>query len=123
MHQDVVKAAAVIIAEAGAEDEDFSNDEDTDGNEAERSNLGENLLQVAGGIIILANERRSTTEESVGTGGDDNTLSFTLFASRTTGNGVSVRLNPQMRMNSRAALVTELLALRQWLAGEGSQID
>jgi len=32
------------------------------------------------GIVILADERCSTTEESVDTGGNDNTLSLTLFA-------------------------------------------
>ena len=69
--------------ERGVEDNNLENDEDTDGDQAERPNLGENLLQVTGSVIVLADERGSTTEESVGTSGDDDTLSFTLLASRT----------------------------------------
>lgn len=121
--QDVVETATVIVTEAGVEDEDFSNDEDTDGDEAERPNLGKNLLQMTGGVIVLADEGRGTTEESVGTGGDDNTLSFTLFASRATDNDVRASSNTLQRDNSREALVTELLALGQGLAGKSSLID
>jgi hypothetical protein len=45
--------------------------------------LSENLLQVTSGVIVLSDERGGTTEESVGTSGNDNTLGFTLFASGT----------------------------------------
>lgn len=79
--EDVVQTATVLIAEAGIEDEDLSNDEDTDGNEAERPNLGENLLQMASGIIVLTDEGSGTTEESVGSSRDNDTLGFTVLAS------------------------------------------
>jgi len=38
---------------------------------------------VASGIIILTDKRGSTTKESVGASGDDNTLSLTLFTDGT----------------------------------------
>lgn len=39
---------------------------------------------MAGRIIILADQGGSTTEESVGTGSNNDAFCFTLFASRTT---------------------------------------
>ena len=42
--------------------------------------MSKNFLQMPGGIIVLTDQRSSTTKESVGTSGDDNTFSFTLFA-------------------------------------------
>ena len=83
-HQDVVETATVVVAETGVQAEDLSNDEDTDGNKAEGTDLGKDLLQVTGGVVVLTDERGSTTEESVGTGGNDDTLSLTLLASRAT---------------------------------------
>ncbi len=71
--QDVVETAAVLEAEAGVEDENFRKNEDTDGDKAERTDLSENLLQVTSGVVILADEGGGTTEESVGTGGDNDT--------------------------------------------------
>jgi hypothetical protein len=69
--------------EARVEYDDFEDNENANGDQAERSDLSQDLLQVAGGVIVLTNEGGSTTEESVGTGGDDDTLSLTLLASRT----------------------------------------
>ena len=46
--------------------------------------LGENLLQVASRVVILTDERRGTTEERVGAGRDNDTLSLALLASGTT---------------------------------------
>ena len=37
---------------------------------------------MASRIIVLADQRRSTSEESVGTRRDNNTFSFTLLAGR-----------------------------------------
>ena len=51
-----------------------------------KTNLGENLLQVTGRVVILTDERRGATEERVGTGRDDDTLSLALLASRATEN-------------------------------------
>lgn len=82
--EDVVKTAAVGVVEGRVQDDDFKEDEDTDGDETEGSNLGENLLQVTGGLVVLTDEGSGTTEEGVGTGGDDDTLSFTGLASGTT---------------------------------------
>jgi len=45
--------------------------------------LSKYLLQVTSGIIILTDKRGSTTKESVGASGDDNTLSLTLFTDGT----------------------------------------
>lgn len=84
--EDVVETTTVGVVEGGVEDDDFEKDEDTDGDQAERTDLGENLLQVTGGIVILTDEGSSATEESVGTSGDNDTLSFTSLASRTAGN-------------------------------------
>jgi len=61
---------------------------------------------VTGGIIVLTDEGSRTTEEGVATSGDNDTLGFTLFASRT-----------------REALVTGLLALGKGLSSQSSLID
>jgi len=82
--EDVVETTAVTVAEASVKDEDLGEDEDTNGDETERSDLGENLLQVAGRIVILSDEGGSTTEEGVGTSGDNHTLGLTVLASGAT---------------------------------------
>ena len=82
--EDVVETAAVRVAEAGIQAENLGDDEDTNDDQAEGPDLGKNLLQVTGGVIVLTDKGGGTTEESVGTSGDDDTLSFTLLASRTT---------------------------------------
>ena len=63
----------------GVEDEDLEKNKDTDSDETERADLGKNLLQVAGGVVVLADQRGGTSKEGVGTGGDDDTLGFTLL--------------------------------------------
>lgn len=81
-NEDVVETFTVREAEAGVEDEDLGDDEDTDGDETERTDLSQNLLQVTGGLVVLADERSGTTEESVGTSRDNDTLGLTLLAGR-----------------------------------------
>jgi hypothetical protein len=56
-------------------------DEEADRDQAERANLGDNLLRVASSVVVLTNEGGSATKERVGTGGDDNALSLSLLAS------------------------------------------
>ena len=63
------------------ENEDLENDEDANDNQAERTNLGENHLQVAGRVIVLPDQRRSASKESVGSCRDDDAFGFTLLAS------------------------------------------
>ena len=82
--EDVVETTTVCVMEYRVENDNLENDEDTNGDETERTDLRENLLQVTCRVIVLTNERSGATEECIGTGGDDNTLSFTLFASGTT---------------------------------------
>jgi len=78
-NKDIVETAAVVEAETGVKNENLCNNEDTDRDKTKGSDLSKNLLQVASGIIILTDKRGSTTKESVGASGDDNTLSLTLF--------------------------------------------
>jgi len=78
-HQNVVETATVGVVEARVENNDFEDDKDTNSNQTEGTDLGQNLLQVTSSVIVLTNERSSTTEESVGTSGNNNTLSFTLL--------------------------------------------
>ena len=80
--KDVVKTAAVGVPEAGVQDENLGNDEDANSDKTEGANLGENLLQVTGGVVVLADERGGATEEGVWAGGYDDTLGLALFAGR-----------------------------------------
>ena len=66
------------------ENKDLGDDENTNGDQAERSDLSQDLLQVTSRVIILANEGSGTTEESVGTCTDHDALGFSLLASRAT---------------------------------------
>lgn len=79
-HQDVVEATAVYVVETSVHIEDLGNDEGIDGDQAERADLCEIVLQVTGGVVVLTSERRGTIEERVGNGGDDDDLSLSLLA-------------------------------------------
>lgn len=104
--KDVVKTSSVLVPETGVEDKDLGEDEDTDGDETEGSDLGQDLLQVTGGVVILTDEGGSATEKGVGTRRDDNGFGFTLFAG---GSGV--------------ALVADLLGYGEGFTGEGGLVD
>ena len=54
--KNVIETTTVVVTETGIENKDFCKHENTDRNEAERTDLSENLLQVTGGIIILTNK-------------------------------------------------------------------
>lgn len=82
--KDVVETTTVGEAEGSVEDENLCDEEDTNGNQAEGSDLSQDLLQVTSGVIVLANQGGGTAEEGVRASGDNNTLGFTLLASRTT---------------------------------------
>lgn len=79
-NKDVVKTTAIVVPEASIEDENFSEDEGSDGDQAEGTDLGKNLPQVTCGVIVLSKQRCSMTENGVCTSRNDNTLGFTLFA-------------------------------------------
>ena len=77
--EDVVETIPVRIVVSGVEDENLEKHEETNGNETEGTDLSEDLLQVTSGIVVLTDQRGSTTEEGIGTGGDDDALGFTLL--------------------------------------------
>ena len=104
-HKDVVETTSVSLSEVGVENEDLEQDEDTDGNQTEGTDTSENHLQVTSLVVVLTDEGGSTTEEGVGTGGDDDTFGFTLFTSGT-----------------RETLVSELLALRKGFTGKSGLV-
>ena len=83
-NKDVVETAAVGVAETGVEDQDFRDNEDTDSDQTERTDLGENFLQMASGIIVLSDKGCCTSEESVRSGRDNNAFCLPLFAGRAT---------------------------------------
>lgn len=110
--------------ESGIQDDNFSDDKDTNGDKAERSDLSQNLLQVTGGFIVLADKSGSATEESVGTGGNDDTFGFTLFAGGTTElrdvkqykkafHLISFNSKNLTEKHAREALIANFLALRK----------
>jgi hypothetical protein len=103
--KDVVETTSVSVSVVGVKDEDLEQDEDTDGNQTERTDLGENHLQVTGLVVVLTDESSSSTEESVGTGRDDDTLGLSLLTGRT-----------------RETLVTELLALGKGLSSKSGLV-
>ena len=51
--EDVVETITVSVVVSGVEDGNLEKDEGTDGDETEGTNLGEDLLQMAGGAVIL----------------------------------------------------------------------
>jgi hypothetical protein len=81
--EDVVEPIAVSVVIGRVEDKDFEDDESTDGDETEGTDLGENFLQVTGGVVVLTDQRGGTSKEGVGTGRDDDALGFTLLTGRT----------------------------------------
>ena len=56
--EDVVEPIAVSVVIGRVEDKDFEDDESTDGDETEGTDLGENFLQVTGGVVVLTDQRR-----------------------------------------------------------------
>ena len=74
--EDVVETITVSVVVSGVEDGNLEKDEGTDGDETEGTNLGEDLLQMTGGVVVLADQRGGTSKESVCIGRDDNTLCF-----------------------------------------------
>ena len=62
------------------------------------------------GIIVLTNKGSGTTEESVFSGGDNDTLGFTLLASGTPVTKIEHRKSSEQRIKYlREALITVLL--------------
>ena len=122
-HKNVVQPTTVLEPEPGIKDENFSDDEDADGDETERADLRKNLLQVSCSVVILAHERGCASEESVGASGNDNALSFALFASGSAKFKVShLRLHADAR-HSRETLIAGLLVLGKRLARQSSLVD
>jgi len=70
---DVVKTTAVCVVAGRVADEDFEKDEDANDNQAGRPDMSEIGLQVASQIIVLVNQRRNKSEETVGTCSAGNT--------------------------------------------------
>ena len=60
--KDVVETATVRVVERRVEEDDFE-EENSDGDQAEGPDLSENILQVAGAVVVLSDERGSATEE------------------------------------------------------------
>lgn len=70
------------------------------------SEAGRTHLKMTGRVIVSSDERSGTSEESVGSRGDNDTLGLSLLADR-----------------RREALVSDLLALGKRLSGKTSLID
>jgi len=104
-HQDVVETSSVRESVAGVQDEDFEEDEDTDGDQTEGTNSGENHLQVTNLVVVLSDKGGSSTEEGVGTGGDDKTLGLTLLTGGTGEALVSELLGGWKGFTSKSGLV------------------
>lgn len=60
----------------------FKLDELTNGDHAEETDLGKDGLEMTSRVVVLSNKGGGSSEESVGTGRDDDTLSLTLLAGR-----------------------------------------
>jgi hypothetical protein len=60
---------------------------------------------VTRGVILLTDKRRSTTEESIGTGGNNDTLSLTLFACGPRKTLITVFLGDRKRLSSERSLI------------------
>jgi len=103
--KNVVETTSVRVSEVGVENENLEQNENTDGDKTESTDTGENHLQVTGLVVVLTDEGSGTTEESVGTGGDDDTLTLSLF---TGGTGET--------------LVTELLAGGKGFTGKSGLV-
>lgn len=103
--KDVVETTSVRESEVGVHDQDLEEDEDTDGDKTESTDTGKNLLQVTDLVVVLTDKSGSTTEESVGTGGNDNTLSLTLLTGGTGETLVTLVLADGKRLASKSSLV------------------
>ncbi len=122
-HQNVVQPTTVLEPEPSIENENFSDDEDADGDKTEGADLRKNLLQVACSIVILAHKRGRASEESVGTSGNDNAFSFALLASGPTKFKVShLRLHADAP-HSRETLIAGFLVLGKRLARQSSLVN
>lgn len=104
--KDVVDTTAVGEAEAGVHDKDLNNNEEGNRDDTEATDATENDLQVSNIITGHLDKLSSTTEESVGTGTDDNSLTLSLLDSRT-----------------REDLITVVLVRGEGLSGQGSLVD
>ena len=121
-YKDVVQTMTVFVAETSIENKDLGNDENTNGVRAERTDLSQDLLQVTSRVIVLADKGSGTTEESVGTCTDHDTLGFSLLVSRATDEESNCA--PERRKDSlREALITILLGLRKRFTGQSSLVD
>lgn len=80
---------------------------------------------MTGGVIFLADKRCSTTEERIDTGGNNDTLSLTLFACGPTENTDVRKFNGIVRVKPglRETLVGVFLGDWKRLSGERSLID
>jgi hypothetical protein len=85
--EDVVQTVSVRVSEVGVEDEDLEDDEDTDGDHAEESDLGEDSLEMTGGVVVLSDKSGGSSKEGVGTSRDDDTLGLSLLAGRSAAKG------------------------------------
>lgn len=103
--KDVVKTTSVRVSEVGVENQDLEEDEDTDGAETERTDTSKDLLQVTDLVIVLTDKSGSTTEESVGTGGNNDTLGLTLLTGGTRETLVTLALADGKRLASKSSLV------------------
>jgi len=106
----------------GIEDEDL---EKGKGNETEGTDLGENLLQVTGGVVILANQRGATSKECVGTEMTTPSASPCLQAEplrkqRDQRNWTARRMR---RKDTREALIAKLRVLREGFTSQAGLID
>jgi hypothetical protein len=72
---------------------------------------------VAGAIVVLTDEGRRMTEESVAASGDNHALGFTLFASRATEDQVSnakLRLGRVLTRNTDRHSSCSGVQIRRW---------
>jgi len=65
-YKNIVETIAVRVVVSRVQDGILENDEDADNDQTERADLGEIRLQVASRVIILADQRRSTSEKVLG---------------------------------------------------------
>jgi hypothetical protein len=103
--KDVVETPSVGVSVVGVEDEHLEQDKDTDRDQTERTNLGENHLQVTGLVVVLTDKGSSSTKEGVGSGRDDDTLGFSLLTGGTRETFVTELLALGKRLSSKSGLV------------------
>lgn len=103
--KDVVETSSVLVSEAGVEDEDLEQDEETDRDQTEGTDSCKNHLQVTSLVVIGTDKGSGSTEESVGTGGDDDTLGLTLFTGGTGETFVAELLSLRKRLSSQGGLI------------------